>query len=66
MARFLFSRKIKQFSYDQEQKILTIEFNTGSTYKYSSVPEKVYEELNASKSPDEFYDEAIYGVYALA
>ncbi len=65
MARFLFSRKIKQSSYDSETKVLTIEFNTGSTYKYANVPPKVYEEFNLSKSPDEYYDEAIYGVYAL-
>lgn len=66
MARFLFSRKIKQSSYDPETNVLTIEFNTGSTYKYAGVPPKVFEEFKIAKSPDEYYDEAIYGIYALA
>ena len=39
------SSHLKKLNYDNDTKILEIEFLNGSKYKYLDVPEKIYKEL---------------------
>ena len=46
------SSMIKQISYFSNQDLL-VEFNNGSIYKYSNVPNTVYEDLIDAENDDE-------------
>jgi hypothetical protein len=39
------SSHLKELKYDDDTKILEIEFNNGSKYQYFDVPKKIYQEL---------------------
>lgn len=50
---------IKSFDYDQEKKILRIEFKNGSIYNYLDVPESVYKEMKDSPSIGKYFNHKI-------
>lgn len=65
MAPLMFSRKIKEFDYDQETHILTIVSVSGITKKYRDVPSAVYETLSNAGDPDRVYHDKIDGRFSI-
>ena len=64
-SSLLFSRRIKVHSYDPENGVLSITFDTGNTQNYCEVPGKVYQKLKSSSDQNGYYDENIYGNYSI-
>lgn len=50
---------LQGFDYDEQQKILKVEFTNGSTYKYHDVPKSVYQELEKSPSKGQYFNAEI-------
>jgi lysyl-tRNA synthetase class 2 len=50
---------MKSFDYDQEQKVLQVEFTNGNVYKYHDVPKAVYEELEKAPSKGQYFNTEI-------
>lgn len=46
-----------------QNNMLTIEFKTGSRYRYSNVPMKQYLEICSSKTPGKYYIDNIKGKF---
>lgn len=65
MAPLRFSRKIKEFEYDEDKQVLTIVSFSGIKKKYRDVPNTVYEELNNSDDPTRVYHEKIDGRFSI-
>jgi hypothetical protein len=65
MAPLMFSRKIKEFEYDEDKQTLTIISFSGIKKKYRDVPVSVYEELNSSGDPTRVYHEKIDGRFSI-
>lgn len=65
MAPLMFSRKVKEFDYDQETRILTIVSFSGIKKKYRDVPGAVYEALSSAVNPDRIYHEKIDGRFSI-
>ncbi|MCW6035808.1 lysine--tRNA ligase [Spirulina subsalsa FACHB-351] len=57
------SAAVKAFDYDEEKKILQVEFNNGSIYKYNDVPKTVYQEMKTTPSVGQFFNSQIREVY---
>ena len=57
------SSNIESIGYDSNSKILEIEFNNYSIYRYYEVAEDVYDELMAAKSKGSYLYQKIKGVY---
>jgi hypothetical protein len=55
------SSNIESIGYDSNSKILEIEFNDHSVYRYYEVPEDVYDELMASESKGSYFFRKIKG-----
>ena len=55
------SSNIESIGYDSNSKILEIEFNDHSVYRYYEVPEDVYDELMASESKGSYLFRKIKG-----
>ena len=53
------SQVIKSYDYDANNKILKIEFNNGSIYKYLDVPESIYQGLKESPSVGQYFNSNI-------
>jgi lysyl-tRNA synthetase class 2 len=49
------STAIKSFDYDQEKKILKVEFNHGGIYLYHHVPLAVYKDFQSAPSKGQFF-----------
>ncbi|MFB8790041.1 MAG: lysine--tRNA ligase [Potamolinea sp.] len=54
---------IKSFDYDKEAKILRVEFNNGSVYKYHDVPDSVYQDLKIAPSVGQYFNTHIREKY---
>lgn len=65
MAPLMFSRKVKEFDYDQDTRILTVVSAAGIKKKYRDVPDSVYEELSSAGDPDRFYHDKIDGRFSI-
>lgn len=50
------SSNLNSIGYDEESRILEIEFNTGSVYQYVDVPESIYEGLMNAESHGKYFD----------
>ncbi|ACL16960.1 KTSC domain-containing protein [Methanosphaerula palustris] len=50
---------MKSVGYDENTKILEIEFHKGEVYQYSGVPSKVYADLMHSSEIGKFFSEKI-------
>ncbi|MEY2856261.1 MAG: hypothetical protein RLZZ74_570, partial [Cyanobacteriota bacterium] len=53
------STAIKDFDYDVAKQILRVIFGNGSVYKYSDVPEKIYQELKETASVGQYFNSQI-------
>jgi len=57
------SSNLKSVGYDSATSKLEIEFDHGSIYQYSAVPESVYNQLMKASSYGRYFNEYIKGVY---
>lgn len=58
------SSNIKSIGYDEEKKLLQIEFrNTGSLYEYSNIEKSMYEELMSAPSVGSYFIKKIKDLY---
>ena len=53
------STAIKDFDYDADKQILRVTFGNGSIYKYSEVPESIYQELKETSSIGQYFNSQI-------
>ena len=53
------SRILRSVGYDENTKILEIEFSSGFVYQYSGVPPKVYADLMHSGEIGKYYSEKV-------
>jgi hypothetical protein len=53
------SRILRSVGYDENTKILEIEFHTGLVYQYSGVPPKVYADLMHSGEMGKYFSEKV-------
>ena len=53
------SRILRSVGYDDNRKILEIEFHTGLVYQYSGVPSKVYKDLMHSDEIGKYFSEKV-------
>jgi hypothetical protein len=58
------SSNIKSVGYDPEQKILEIEFKSGSVYQYEEVPEDVFQEMLVAESVGKYFNTQVKGIYS--
>ena len=57
------SSNIAGFSYNQSTQVLTVKFNSGSSYDYYDVPEHVYEGIKIADSKGTYLTTEIKGHY---
>ncbi len=57
------SSNLKSVGYDPQTKTLEVEFQSGSIYQYSEVPEDVYQALMSASSHGQYYVQNIRSVY---
>ena len=57
------SSNIKSVGYEEEFKILEIEFHSGGVYQYFSVPREVYKGLMAAPSHGKYFHAHIRNIY---
>ncbi len=58
------SSNLASCEYDAEARSLAITFRSGSTYRYSDVPETVYEGLLSAASPGSYFASRIKDAYS--
>jgi lysyl-tRNA synthetase class 2 len=58
------STAIKSFDYDEEKKILKVEFNHGGIYLYHDIPFAVYKDFQSSPSKGQFFAGQIRDKYS--
>lgn len=49
------SSTILRFGYDEDSKILTVEFKKSGSYKYFDVPQQVFEQMKQAASKGNFF-----------
>ena len=57
------SSNVKAVEYDEENEILTVEFNRGDVYSYIGVPQQVVDDLMEAESKGRFLNQNIMNVY---
>lgn len=57
------SSNLSSVGYDEDSKILEIEFNDGSVYQYSNVPQNIYEGLMSASSHGKYFHRNVRGSY---
>lgn len=57
------SGMIKSIGYDDVEKLLTLEFNSGGSYQYSDVPKEVFDGLLNAESAGKYFHAIIKGKY---
>ena len=60
------SSNIARYRYDEEGRVLTVEFKNGGTYNYYDVPLAVYAQMNAATSKGQFLAQNIKNNYRYA
>ena len=58
------SESIASIGYDDDAEMLEVEFVTGAVYRYSGVPQDVYEDFRQAPSKGAFLNQHIKGAYA--
>ncbi|WP_276485587.1 KTSC domain-containing protein [Paraflavitalea pollutisoli] len=58
------STVIKRFDYDEDNRVLVIEFVTGTRYRYFEVDKAVVEAFRRFREKGIFYNQQIKGKYA--
>ena len=57
------SSNLRAVGYNPTSRVLEIEFNDGSVYRYSGVPESVYRDLMSAGSHGRYFAAFIKGCY---
>lgn len=57
------STTIAQHGYDPVKQQMTVQFKNGNVYRYSGVPQKVFDQYTASESQGSFHAQQIKGRY---
>jgi hypothetical protein len=57
------SSNLRSVGYDKAARILEIEFQSGTVYRYYDVPAGVYEELTRAPSPGRYFLANVREVY---
>lgn len=57
------SSMIHAVGYDAEARELEVVFTSGKIYRYSEVPQSVYDELLAAESKGQYMRASVIGVY---
>lgn len=57
------SSQLRSAGYDEEESDLYVEFKTSTVYRYSDVPQTIFEKLKNSESPGSYFSGNIKGVY---
>jgi hypothetical protein len=57
------SRSIAAIGYDDDAEAMEIEFVTGAVYRYSGVPQDVFEDLREAPSKGAFFNRLIKDAY---
>lgn len=60
------SSNVAGFSYDVDNQVLTVEFNSGSRYDYYDVPEHIFEGMKTVDSKGRYLNAEIKGHYRYA
>jgi hypothetical protein len=60
------SSNVAAVGYDEETQTLQVQFHSGRTYRYMSVPQSEYENLLGARSVGQYFNENIKGTYAEA
>lgn len=63
--RALGSSSVSAAGYDAESRTLAITFKGGRTYRYTEVPQSVFENLLQAKSVGKFVSTSVVGKFAL-
>lgn len=58
------STQVKRTKYNEEKKILTVEFNNRGVYEYDKVPVELWQELIKCESIGKFLNEKIKGAFS--
>jgi len=59
----LTSSNVASIAYDPDEQVLEVRFHNASLYRYSGVPQEVYDAFLAAPSPGRFMWANIRGVY---
>ncbi len=57
------SSNIKTIGYNQEHKLVRVEFNNGGIYDYKEVPQEIFEEFKKSESVGSYFSKNIRNNY---
>ena len=57
------STMAKSLGYNEAQKLLQIEFQSGAVYQYQDVDEETWDAFQSAKSPGKFFNQEIKGRY---
>lgn len=60
------SSNLARFKYDDNARVLTVEFKNGGTYNYYDVPQRVFDQMKAAPSKGQFLAQNVKGVYRYA
>lgn len=58
------SSDLEEIGYDADTSTLVVEFKSGNTYRYSEVPQSVYDDLINSSSIGKYFNQFIKGNYS--
>jgi lysyl-tRNA synthetase class 2 len=57
------SNHLQAFDYDDQRRVLTIQFTNGSVYNYAGVDPQTYADLSKASSPGSFFHSKIKGAF---
>lgn len=57
------STNINSVGYDEEKKVLSVQFKAGGTYEYDDVPKEEYEGLLSTESVGKYFSSRIRNKY---
>ena len=60
------SSNIVRFQYDEQNRVLRVEFKNGSLYGYYDLPASVFESMQAAESKGQFLAQQVKGRYRYA
>lgn len=58
------SSNLQSIGYNEKEKVLFVEFKTGSKYAYTNVNKEVYQELMSAESHGKYFHKNIRNSYA--
>lgn len=60
------SSNVARFGYDEETRVLKVEFKNGAVYDYYDVPEQVFNGMKSAASVGQYLAQQIKGSYRYA